>query len=199
MKPLLLVVVLAVVGFACTDEAPDPQSARPEQTAHASDPSVPPSAESAPQTPSREADIYAAVIRQLGSEMDLARRYEVIYLVAGEVADAGKPRGNPFGPPLQGFGDDVLAGIRQQIADALPPLRFVDEGRDTLRKPDRPGLVKRGGVLIALGPIEKTKRCVHVPNTVWCGGKCSRWQTYVVSQRNARWVVTGNSGPVVAS
>ena len=97
------------------------------------------------------------------------------------------------------IGSQEQGPIPTRPGDELPPLRFVDDGTEALRRPDRPGLVKNGGVLISLGAIEPRKGRVHVANTLWCGGKRSQWQTYVLSQRSGRWAVIGNSGPVVAS
>jgi hypothetical protein len=123
----------------------------------------------------------------------------LVVAAIGAIAGAGHPRGDPFGPAPRGFGQDVVAGIREQVADELPPLRFVHDRTEALRHPGRPGRVKHGGVLISLGPVETTKSRVHVPNTLRCGGKCSRCQTYVLSKRNGSWAITGTSGPVVAS
>lgn len=194
MKQMLLLMVLALGGIACSDDrAPsDPETSR--QTAQAS-----PSPTGTPAESPPAADIYAAVVRQLASDKDLVRRAEVVYIVDGPVSEAGKPRGNPFGPAPEGFGSDVIAEIRNQVGDELPRLRFLDDGTKALRHPNRPGATKNGGVLISLGPIDPVERRVEVANTLWCGGKCSRWQTYVVSNRSGRWVVTGNRGPVVAS
>ena len=182
-----------MIGVGCTGGSPSADQ-EPPHAVKTDEPS--PEPESAQEPPPRDSRIYSAVIRQLLAERSQTRA-DVVYVVNGAIAGAGKPRGDPFRPSTQRFGRDVVDGILRLLDDDHPPLRFITDGNDVVRKN---GVVKNGGVLISLGPIERrSKRRALVANTFWCGGKCSQWQTYVVSNKNGRWRITGVSGPVVAS
>ena len=195
MKPARLLVVAVMLSVGCTGGSPS-TSDQETPTLAPTDGSSP-MTESAQKPPPRDARIYFAVIRQLLVERRQTRS-DVVYVVNGAVAGAGKPRGDPFGPSTQRFGRDVIDGIRQQLNTGHPPIRFIIDGNNALRRKN--GVVKESGVLISLGPIERgSTRRVLVANTFWCGGKCSGWQTYVVSNKSGRWRVTGVSGPVVQS
>lgn len=186
MRLRLLLVVVAVGVTACGDAAP-----------RASTPTATPSAGEVGNVradPPRRAEIYAAVIRQ---QLEAAgHTSRVVYVVDGVVPGAGEPRGDYF-TPAQPFGEDMTAAIRQQLRGEVPPIRFVDDGEDALRSL-RTGAVKNHGVVVSLGPIKRGNGRVRVPNMLWCAGKCAQWLTYVLSERNGRWVVT-RSGPATIS
>lgn len=195
MKPAPLLVLVVMIGAGCTGGSPSASDHETPPALQTVQPS--PQAESDQSPPPRDARIYSAVIRQLMIERSTSRP-EVVYVVNGAVAGAGRPRGDPFSPATQPFEQDVIEALRQRLDRDrdLPPVRFITDGSNLLRQH---GIVKNNGVLISLGPIEGTKRRVLVANTFWCGGKCSGWQTYVVSNKSGRWRVTGVSGPVVQS
>lgn len=193
MKPAVLLVAVALGSVACAGSSPEAAATR----------STPPPAvaQDAQAAPSREALIYAAVIKRLVTKDHTfgARRspFEVVYVVDGTVPGAGDPLEDHL-TPRRPFRSGVIEGIREQLGDGIPPLRLVDDGRDALRRPFRSGTVANDGVLVSLGPIERKNGRVHVPTTLSCGGKCGQWLTYVLSERNGRWVVT-RSGPVTIS
>ena len=195
MKPARLLVVAVIIGAGCTGGSPGASDHEAPPALQTDRPSS--QAESAESPPPRDARIYSAVIQQLLAERSQTRS-DVVYVVNGAVAGAGKPRRDAFGPAPQPFEQNVIEGLRQRLDRNrnLPPVRFITDGNNLLR---RDGVVKNGGVLISLGPVEGKKRRVLVANTFWCGGKCSQWQTYVVSNKNGRWRTTGVSGPVVGS
>lgn len=196
MKPGPLLVLVVMIGAGCTGGSPTASDHETPPAIQTDQPS--PQAESDQSPPPRDARIYSAVIRQLMIERSTSRP-EVVYVVNGAVAGAGRPRGDPFGPAAQPFEQDVIEALRQRLDRDrdLPPVRFITDGNNVIRKN---GVVKNGGVLISLGPIGRgNTRRVLVANTFWCGGKCSGWQTYVVSNKSGRWEVTGVSGPVVMS
>ena len=193
MKPVLLLTIVAIVAGGCTgDTAPMRSAPSPSATAE----------EATHETPV-EAKIYAAVIRHLVTEDDNFGKgrfsYKVIYVLDGPKNDAGRPRGDVFASPPRPFAVDVAAGIDEELSGDLPQLRFVGDGTEALRRGARLGEVRDAGALIVLGPIERKKERLQVPNTFWCGGKCSQWLTFVLSEKNGRWVVRGTAGPVVMS
>jgi hypothetical protein len=61
------------------------------------------------------------------------------------------------------------------------------------------GGVKKGDVIITLGPIERKKGRVHVANGLWCGRVCGHWLTYVLREFEGRWSITGTTGLVSIS
>lgn len=193
MRLARLLVIVVVVGVGCTGGS----SGTSEQEVGSAQ-TVEPSGrtQDVQKPPPRDARIYSAVIRQLLADTRQMRP-DIVYVINGAIAGAGRSLGDPFGPSAQPFSRNVIDGIREQLTNGLPPFRFIADGNDVLR---RDGAVKHGGVMISLGSIERTsKRRVLVPSTFWCGGKCSQWQTYVVSNKNGRWRITGLIGAVITS
>lgn len=186
--------MLVVVGLtACSEAVP-----------RASTPAATPSAgevENVRADPPRRAEIYAAVIRQLVTVDhtfgNAQPRFRVVYVVDGVVPGAGSAL-RDFFTPARPFGEDVTAGIRQQLEGKVPPIRFVADGEDALRRPIRAGAVRNRGVIISLGPIERKNDLVRVPNMLWCDAKCAQWRTYVLAEKGGRWVIT-RSGPASIS
>ena len=197
VKLMSTVVALTIVAGACTSEVP------PSPAASQPAPSSSTSTETVKRETPAEAEIYAAVIRHLVSKDHTFGRgrfsYKVIFVLDGPRNDAGRARGDVFASSSRPFSADVVAGIEEEVSGELPPLRFVGDGSDALRGGKRLGEVKQSGALIVLGPIGRKKGRVEVPNTFWCGGKCSQWLTFVVSERNGRWVVKGTTGRVTMS
>lgn len=196
MRPRLVLVlaIVAMVVSGCTRDAAAPSRSAPSPST---------STETVNQETPAEAEIYAAVIRHLVTKDHTFGRgkfsYKVVYILDGPTKGAGRPRGDLFGSPPGPFDADVVAGIGEELAGDLPLLRFVDEGKEALRSGKRLGEVRNDGVLMALGPIERKNDRVQVPNTFWCGGKCSQWLTFVLAERNGRWVIKRTTGPVVMS
>lgn len=191
MKITLVSLAVALVVGGCTDGAP-PASA-PSPTAS---PAAP-----APPVPSDDARIYSAVVRRLVTKDHTFGRtssaFDVVYVLDGASKSAGDPMRDLFQRPPRPFAERLVAGMRRELLGGVPPVRFVDDLDRALK--DRSS-VRNDGVAIALGPIErKGSDRVHVPNTLWCGGLCAQWQTYVVVRRGGRWVVTGTTGPIAIS
>lgn len=189
MKRVLLLVVVAV-AVACTNGSPSSSTPQPNTPA-----------ETPQDRPLPEAEIYAAVIRQLATKDHTfgkrgASPFKVLYVVNGAIARAGKSRGDPFGPAPDPFRPDVLNGIRRKLGDEVPPLRFVIDGNKFQRGHGLGLGVRNAGVIISLGPIEIKKDRVHVRNMLWCGSLCAQGLTYVLSERDGRWVITGTTGPI---
>jgi hypothetical protein len=71
---------------------------------------------------------------------------------------------------------------------------FVVDGNDVRRGRQGMGGVKDNGVIISLGPIEPKKDRIHVFNSLWCGGLCEQWLTYVLAKDGRHWRITGTTG-----
>ena len=189
MKPALALALTVLIAAGCTE------ASAPRAGPRASTPT-----EAVPTPRPRESEIYSAVIKQLVmEEHTFASRRSPVYVINGAIPGAGKPRRDPFGPATRPFRTEVIEGIQELLGDRLPTMRFITDGNDVLVGPDRHATVKEQGVILSLGPIDRRKDRVHVSNTLWCGGKCSQWLTYVLSEKQGDWVVTGTTGPVVVS
>lgn len=149
----------------------------------------------------REVGVYSAVIRQLVTEDhtfgDSATPFDHVYVVDAAIEDASDPMasGNEAGEP---FDNAVKQGIRQQLTD-LPPLTFVSDPDSVRRGEQGMGGVLNNGVIITLEPIDGNGHQVEVGNSLWCGGLCGQWQTYVVELDQDAWHTTGTTGPAAIS
>jgi hypothetical protein len=189
---LLCALALAVVAGACTqDHRPAPVAPSPRAETKPDDQVV------------RRIEIYSAVIRHLVTRDHTfgggPSPFESVYVLDGVIADASDPMaGNLFGPPARSFPLPLVAGIQERLRD-LPPLRFVSNGNRVRRGKPLDG-VKNEGVIISLGPIEAKKpHRVQVSNSLWCGGLCGQWLTYVLREDDGRWRITGTTGPRIIS
>jgi hypothetical protein len=197
VKRLALALMLILIPLGCGSEAKEPDSASPGNQSEGTD--------SADQL-SRETAVYAAVIRQLVTKDHTFGGgdpgFEVVYVMDGVVAGAGKIDGNvEESDPAQPFSDEVKAGLLSGLAD-LPPIEFVSERSSVLvgtNSGTAPGNVKNSGVLISLGPIEGNGTKIEVGNSLWINGLAGQWQTYVLRARDGAWKVVGTTGPVAIS
>jgi hypothetical protein len=166
-------------------------------------PGPPRSAPTASQNPGnlRAVKVYAAVIRRLVTRDHTfgaaASPFRHIYVVDGVDATAASPA-NGLGEPGARFDHDLKEALRRELRD-LPPLDFVSDP-DSVRvgKHGMDG-VRNNGVIITLGPLPRGAKKVKVSNSLWCGGLCGQWLTYVVELREGAWRVTGTTGPAAIS
>jgi hypothetical protein len=151
-----------------------------------------------------EVEVYAAVIRRLVTEDHTFGRgaspFRHVYVVNGPIPDAGDPGavGALFEVAPEPFPPHVMAGIVEELDD-LPPVTFVADA-DRVRRGGRGmGGVRHDGVVIALGPLEPRDERIHVSTSLWCGGLCGQWLTYVLAEDDGRWEITGTTGPQAMS
>jgi hypothetical protein len=197
VKRLALALILILVPLGCGSEANEPVSTSPG--------SQPEGTGSAGLLP-RETSVYAAVIRQLVTKDHTFGGgdpgFEVVYVMDGVVAGAGKIDGNvDESDPAQPFGDEVKDGLLGALED-LPPIEFVSERSAVVvgtNSGKAPGYVKNSGVLISLGPIEGSATKAEVGNSLWISGLAGQWQTYVLEAQEGAWKVSGTTGPVAIS
>jgi hypothetical protein len=165
-----------------------------------------PSGQPSPTAPGRAAartqvQIYAAVIRRLVTKDHTFGRsaspFEYVYVVDGPLPGAGNVR-TGLRPAPQPFSDAIKDAVEHRLGD-LPPLEFVSDP-DSVRL-GREGIsgVRNDGVIISLGPIETVQGETHVSTGLWCGGTCGQWLTYVLSEEDGRWKITGTTGPYAIS
>ncbi len=167
---------------------------------------VPDSGEPREAQDTREAEVYAAVIRQLVTKDHTFGSgeppFKVVYVLDGAVPGAADPeQAGSLAVSGRRFSEATKSAISSRLAD-LPPIRFV-ERRDAVvdgnEGGNSPGEVANGGVLIALGPIDGQGEKVEVESSLWMNGLVGAWQTYVVALRDGDWRVTGTRGPVATS
>lgn len=190
----MLITLVAITMFAvgCTNESAE----RLTTTSRSS------GTESPTDEARAEIEIYSAVIRRLVTKDHTFGRgtspFKYVYVVDGPINDAGDPREDLFGPASKPFSTNVIDGIEEELRD-LPPVRFVADGNDMRRGKEGMGGVKKDGVIISLGSIERKKDRVNVSNGLWCGGLCGQWMTYVLTQEGGGWKISGTTGPYVIS
>ena len=181
-----------IVANACTG-APGGQAERPSPRAET---------ETVDKQTAAEIEIYAAVIRRLVTKDHTfgtgPSPFEYIYVVNGPIEDAGDPLGDHFGPASEPFPKNVVDGIEQELRD-LSPVRFITDGREARRGKHGMGGVTNDGVIISLGPIERNKGRISIGNGLWCGGTCGQRLTYVLTQQDGKWKITGTTGPYAIS
>jgi hypothetical protein len=163
-------------------------------------------AETPPNTrDSREAAIYASVLRQLVTKDHTFGGgdpgFKVVYVMGGVMKHPEALNGSPAASPAEPFDTTVKAKLHAALAD-LPPLRFVPRWGSVIvgtSGPATPGYVKNMGVLISLGPIRGRGNRVKVGNSLFITGLAAQWLTYVVENENGVWKVVGTTGPVAIS
>jgi hypothetical protein len=185
-----LPLMMALVVTAC-----DPAARPPSQTRRPS-PAV-----SGPTATRTDAQIYATVIRRLVTKDHTfgggRSPFEYVYVVDGPIPGAGNVR-TGFGPAAEPFVDALKQAVEERLQD-LPPLEFIADPDGVRLGKQGAGGVKNDGVIISLGLIERVQDKIHVSTGLWCGGTCGQWLTYVLSQDQDRWRITGTTGPYAIS
>ncbi|MBA3350598.1 MAG: hypothetical protein H0T12_08595, partial [Actinobacteria bacterium] len=115
-----------------------------------------------------------------------------VYIVNGVVKGAGDPmEGNR--EPGTPFTEEIKEGLRKEL-DGIPPVSFVTDLESVRLGLDGMRGIKNDGVIITLGPLTGDAATVEVSNSLWCGGECGQWLTYIVKLRGGHWSVTGTTG-----
>ena len=186
---VLALSAIVLLAGACTDEYAD-QSASP---------STPIETQTQDNDVAAKAEIYAAVIRRLVMKDHTFgganSPFQYVYVVNGPVQGAGNPLKYSFEPAPEPFSQQLTDGIEERLK-LLPPLKFITDPDDVRRGM---GGVKKFGVIISLGPVERKDGKVHISNALWCGGKCGQWLTYVLRKDQGKWKISGTTGPYAIS
>jgi hypothetical protein len=150
----------------------------------------------------RDADIYAAVVRQLVTKDHTFGRapspFTHVYIVDGVVADASDPRMPAYLDVRRPFAPAAKSRMRDSLED-LPPIEFVADPRGVVVDRSDCPRVRADGVLLSLGPISGGARRVTVPNGLFFACLGGQWLTYVLEPRGDAWTVVGTKGPVAIS
>lgn len=140
--------------------------------------------------------IYAAVVRQLFTKDhtfgDQPPKFNVIYILNAtddRAADPSAGDGHPMPMP-----DALRTGIAQQLSDLNVEIRWVDSP-DAVAKDPKTGAPVDGGVIITLGNIyHLPDGTARVAGSIYIAGLAGGGNTYVLSEANGVWTVTGTTG-----
>ena len=157
----------------------------------ASEPSAAPPAVSPSSTPSGvtqaspRLDYYVPLIRGLareatfGDPLDLLVVRTEICATAGSFTDAPEVCEDAFSPAER-------SALRKRLSWFTEHLWFVEDARAGAVRPGR-------GVVVWMGPHDRTADRVRIGAGMWCGGLCGEGGTYVVERRDDRWVFKGHA------
>lgn len=149
---------------------------------------------SGPDLAAAEAEIHAAVVRQL-VEFDNTfgpdHRFTEVLVVDHVETHAGDA--DRQGEPGASLTDAQLSTIRA-AAEHLAPVRFISNQWDFIRQDVLQPTIP-GSVIITLAPVEFDNRGATVGANLWCGGSCGLWLTYRLAEEPDDWTVTGTEGP----
>ena len=145
----------------------------------------------------RDAEIYAAVIRQL-IEKDHTYggtdpRFKAVDILDGAVKGAGTSINGWRREPRHRFDEALKLALEERLS-GLPPVTFVLR-RTPIRYPIRDRKNRRA--LVAVGPIVGDGLRVEVSAYLAINGYPTTWLTYVVRERANGWRVVGTTGPLV--
>jgi hypothetical protein len=194
MNKIASVLIVALVLVACTQQT-GTQPEQPESGQNL------PSASPVSVAERRTIDIYATIFhRQVTKDHTFSSGpspFDRVFIVSGVVKNGRSWRVR--WKITEPFSDVVKAGLRAKLRE-LPPLTFVSgaEARRISRERMNGGH-KRFAVILSVGPIDGAGSRVEVSNSLWCGGLCALWSTYVIKKTDGRWRTTGTTGPMVIS
>jgi hypothetical protein len=100
--------------------------------------------------------------------------------------------------PAEPFANALKQAIEDRLLDLLP-LEFIADPNSVRLGKEGIGGVRNDGVIIRLSPIKPVQDEIHISTGLWCGGTCGQWLTYVLSQDQERWKITGTIGPYAIS
>ena len=188
----LLLMGLLLVG--CTEQA----GTRPERRERGQNlPTVSPVS----AAERRSIGVYAAVFRRLVTKDHTfgggPSPFDRLFIVSGVVANGTSSR--DMWKITEPFSKHVRAGLRARLR-GLPPVTFVS-GADAHRIADQrmDGGDGKFAAILSAGPIDGSGSRVEVSNSLWCGGLCAQWSTYVVKATGGGWKATGTTGPIAIS
>jgi hypothetical protein len=170
----------------------DPLGGNPTPT-----PANPPQAGAASLPLEEEAQIYAAVIRQMylvdHTFGNTPPNWETIYLVTKTDDGAGDPEA-PKGDAVV-LSRDILSEVTKQLTD-LPAAITPVESRESVPTDVQNGSVDGGkGVIFTVGNIHPAEDgTVKVSASLYFGSLGAGGKTYILSRVDGAWIVTGTTG-----
>lgn len=146
-------------------------------------------------SPTQEAAIYGAVIRQLVTVDDTfggTLNPSLIYILRETNDQAGDPGSNSGEP--RSLTPELQTAITDLLADLSAEIIWVNS-RAEVPINDQTGLIDRNGVLITLGNLHwQDDGSVQVPGSIYIASLAAGGQTYVLEKVDGVWTVIGNTG-----
>ena len=193
MNKISALLLVGLLLSACTDQP---------RTLPAPAESLDPSANVGPSRAElRSIEVYGTVLRRLIMKDHTFGRgrspFDHVYVLDGVVRNGARWR--KMWKIAQPFSEQVRRGLRKELR-ALPPITFISGARaQRMGEKGMDAGIKGMGVILSVGPIDGEGSRVEVSNSLWCGGLCGQWMTYVLKSSDGRWRITGTTGPMVIS
>lgn len=147
-----------------------------------------------------EGQIYAAVVRQIyhvDHSFGEAPGWPKVYIIAttddGIMGGDSSEPGHELSPQTR---QAIVAGLQDEPFEAI----WIASMDDAPLDPNSGQVADGEGIVINLGNIERqSDDTVQVSFWMVCGGLCGIGKTYVLSEVDGRWQVTGSVGPEIMS
>ena len=102
--------------------------------------------------------------------------------------------------PSQTLSAELQEAITAELAEDPFELIWIEEFDEAPIDPTNGQIAKGEGIIITLGNIHpQDDDSVQLPFFMTCGGLCGIGKTYVLTQVNGVWSVTGSVGPEIMS
>jgi hypothetical protein len=151
-------------------------------------------------TASDQAQIYAAVIRQIYTvdhSFGEAPGWSLVYAVS--ITDDSVMVDAPTAPSRT-LSATLQEAITAQLANQPFELIWIESQDEAPVDPGNGEVAEGEGIIITLGNIHPQEEgSVQLPFFMTCGGLCGIGKTYVLNQAGHTWQVTGSTGPEIMS
>jgi hypothetical protein len=153
-----------------------------------------PTATDVDTTNADQADIYAAVVRQIVETDDTfggTLEKPIVYILSQTDDAAGDPA--LATPESEMLTPEVQEEITAALSDLPSTIIWIDS-RDMLQF-DENGRIADGGVLITLGNIHRQESGeAHVAGSIYVASLAAGGKTYILENQNGTWAITGTTG-----
>lgn len=150
--------------------------------------------------PGDQAEIYATTIRQIYTvdhSFSEAPGWPLVYVVS--VTDDSAMVDAPTAPS-QTLSAELQEAITAELTDQSFELIWIGDIKEAPVDPTNGQVAGGEGIIITLGNIHaQDDGSVQLPFFMTCGGLCGIGKTYVLSQIDGAWQVTGSTGPEIMS
>lgn len=198
-KSLLLAFLLLVAAVGCAGSSDVDESTTPDSKGNDTPVDGEPPDRSELSL-SDEAQIYAAAVRQIHNvdhSFGEPPGWPLVYLTR-DTDDSVMPDGPDT--PAQPLSDALQEAITAELADQPFQVIWVDEREGAPIDPANGQIAEGKGIVITLGNAHpQDDGSVQLPFFMICGGLCGIGKTYVLSQVDGAWQVTGSIGPEIMS
>ena len=176
---LALLLLLAAAGCATTEDTNDTPT---------------------PAANNDEAQIYAAAIRQIYTvdhSFGESPGWPLVYVIT--TTDDSAMIDGPVAPS-QTLPAELQRAITAELSDLPFEVIWIADHDEAPIDPTNGQVAEGEGIIISLGNIHSQDNgSVQLPFFMTCGGLCGIGKTYVLTQVDGAWPVTGSVGPEIMS